>query len=110
MKEVNGIISREELEAYGGTNIMLMDARNNSTDSGKVVVVGEGYYEFSFTYDVNTGFIGLGWVAAGIDFERDYPDPDERDEKIEYYKKFIMSDFEASIKHEQAGCCSWTEI
>ena len=62
MKELRGVITREELEAYGGAEIAMLDAGNDSTSSDKTLT-GSGEYYWSLTYN-DSGFSGYGWKVT----------------------------------------------
>lgn len=81
MREASGIISREELETYGGAEIAMLDAKNDSTNSGGGFAEGTGSFYYSVRWDDN-GFTGVNWLARGMDYEEKFPDPAMRDEKI----------------------------
>lgn len=109
-KEVRGIISKEELEAYGGADIMLMDAGNDSTDSGHdVVISGDSHVSFSFTYDTISGFVGVGWTIGTNNLETMIPDLAAREEYIEKYKYTIANFLKGDLNYAMAGCAVWTE-
>ena len=79
MKEVRGTISKEELEAFGGVEIALLDAGNDSTGSSTVI---EGSMDFRYTFTYNDdGFQGLGWrITQWVDYTN-VPEED-RDQQI----------------------------
>ena len=106
MKELRGVITREELEAYGGAEIAMLDAGNDSTDSSKTIS-GGGNYTWSFTYNPVSGFTGLGWEASGINFETDYPNIEDRDAAIQEFQLEIGLDLGRSVPHKRAGCSTW---
>lgn len=59
MPELRGIISEEELQAYGGANIALLNNSNNTTGSGGEMH-GSGEYEWDLVW-TSDGFSGQGW-------------------------------------------------
>lgn len=79
MKELRGVITREQLEAYGGAEIAMLDAGNDATSSSTVI---EGSMDFSYTFSYNDdGFIGLGWfITQWVDYSNT-PEED-RDREI----------------------------
>lgn len=107
MKELRGVITREELEAYGGAEIAMLDAGNDATDSTHELS-GSGTYTWSFTYDDTNGFTGIGWVAMQFDFST-ITDSSERDAEIEKYKVSIAQDLGTTYIYLHAGCASWDE-
>lgn len=62
MKELRGVITKEELEAYGRANAVLLEAGNDSTSSD-TTLEGGGVYSWSLTYN-DSGFTGRGWVVT----------------------------------------------
>ena len=48
---------------YGGMGIMLMDAGNNNSHSGSGYYEGDRRFEWSVTWDYETGFTGDGWTV-----------------------------------------------
>lgn len=60
MGQARGIITREELEAYGGADIMLLDGASGSTGSGGSA---GGTVEWSIQWN-SKGFTGKGWDYA----------------------------------------------
>ena len=62
MGQASGIISQEELEKYGGANIMLMNARDGM-QSGTSGIVQSGT-EWTITW-TDDGYSGLGWEVDG---------------------------------------------
>lgn len=65
---VKGRISNKEFEAYGGTEISMMNLGNNTISSG--TMGGEGYWEWTLSWNAD-GFIGQGWTSDGINFYND---------------------------------------
>ena len=68
MGEAGGVVSKEELKAYGGANIMLLDGDNTAIASSGSA---SGVLEWTIRWD-SGGFTGQGWNFAasyGQDFE-----------------------------------------
>ncbi len=62
MGQARGIISKEELEAYGGADIMLLDGSSDSTGSGTGSASGGGTYSWEITWGQN-GFTNRTWAV-----------------------------------------------
>ena len=68
MGQARGIVTEEELKAYGGANIMLLDGNNETFQSSDTA---SGSYEWHIEWD-EKGFISSGWIyltGSGYDFE-----------------------------------------
>lgn len=65
MGQARGTITQEELEKYGGANIMLMNTGDEVGSSGGSTV-GTGEYEWVLRW-TDEGFSGIGWNPAGYD-------------------------------------------
>ncbi len=71
MGEARGVVSKEELKAYGGAEIMLLDGDNETFQSSDSA---SGTLEWTIRWDSN-GFTGYGWdylEGSGYDFESLY--------------------------------------
>lgn len=66
MGEVNGIVTEEELQAYGNANIMLLDGASESVGSGTGEVSGSGMYSWTLRWNED-GFMGIAWNVADYD-------------------------------------------
>lgn len=60
MGEARGIVSQEEMLAYGGANAVLLDDTNNTTDSSTATASGSQNYTWSISWD-SAGFSGVTW-------------------------------------------------
>ena len=109
MGEISGVITKEQLEAYGGANIMLMDAGNERTQSGgggEISGSGTVTYYLAWTSD---GFTGLGWVVNGRDLSNLYPTEGEMDAYINENYLLIIDMLRNSWDLRDANCVSYTE-
>lgn len=61
MGEARGVVSKDELKAYGGANIMLLDGTNEVTVSG--IASGSEQYEWVIRWN-SDGFVGQGWTVG----------------------------------------------
>ena len=66
MPETRGFITEEDLQMYGGANIMLLDNISNQTSSGSQTASGSGNYNWSITWN-DTGFTGENWYVPTWD-------------------------------------------
>ena len=105
MKELRGVITREELEAYGGAEMILLTEGNESISSQKRHE-GSGTYVWWFTYDDTNGFTGVGWEAIGFDYST-ITDISERDADIKQWEVAIAEDLGTTRKYLIAGCAGW---
>lgn len=62
MGEARGVVSKEELKAYGGANIMLLDGDNEETSSQTGgSASGSVTGNWAISWNNTTGFTGNGW-------------------------------------------------
>lgn len=66
MGEARGVVSKEELKAYSGANIMLLDGGNDSTGSGIGEATGSETYTWTIRWN-SSGFMGIGWEVSDYD-------------------------------------------
>ena len=76
MPQARGFVTEDELQIYGGANVMLLDDVNGQTTSGTQTASGGGNYEWSISWD-SRGFTGRNWQVFSWDqywddFEREY--------------------------------------
>lgn len=65
----SGIVTEQEaIEKYGNAAVMLIDSVNEGVGSGPITVGGSGNYQWTVTWDPNTGFSGQGWKVGVRDF------------------------------------------
>ena len=63
MGEARGVVSKDELKAYGGAEIMLLDGASDAIESSGEAA-GSGNYGWAIRWD-GTGFTGNGWNVPG---------------------------------------------
>lgn len=109
MKEMRGVVTREELEAsYSGAEIAMLDTGNDATNSGEQSAGGRGDYIWSVTWDDN-GFTGINWKALGIDYSVEFPDEDDRDAEIRSLSYNIAMSLNQNY-YTYEGCFEFTLI
>lgn len=97
MGEVKGIITEEELKAYSGAEIMLLDGTNNAIQS-EGEQAGSGNYNWTLRWDQD-GFTGLGWYARNHDYSQESEETIRNEAFQIAYSLWINS-----RDHESAGC------
>ena len=103
MPSISGRISKEDVEAYGGANIMLLDGANDVTSSGGTIS-GSGTYEWTITWD-SAGFTGNTWNAWGTNYEQFF-DNGTLGNEIRNYGYYIASSLSGDRQNVIDGCVS----
>ena len=98
MPQKSGIVSEQELEAYGSANIMLLDGSNDTTSSGSGLASGTISLRWTLRWDA-IGFTGIGWNQAWGNDRNQYESAYQNgtlDEVIEVYGYRIADAFMAT--------------
>ena len=102
-----GTLSEEEVQAYGGAMIDLLDNTNDMTGSGTSgTASGSGTYEWTLSWD-SQGFTGYGWYAWDFDYSAAYNDGSIStllNGTSEGY--YVANDLSGHRNYVTAGCAS----
>lgn len=83
---------------YTGADIMMLDGGSNGIQSGGQVG-GSGSWTWTLSWNEN-GFIGIGWVVNGEDYN---PEWGYTEADYEQYGMGIAS----NLRIQKAGCSTW---